>query len=116
WDCGNGAAGAIVEQLTERLPGTHLLLNTKIDGRFPSHHPDPTVPANLHELQATVIEHQCDLGIAFDGDGDRIGVIDGTGAIVWPDQVLLLLAAEILRKRPGATIIGDVKSSGVLFD
>ena len=116
WDCGNGAVGALIKRLTQGLPGRHFLLNSKVDGRFPAHHPDPSVAANLRELRAMVQAHQADLGIAFDGDGDRLGVVDESGAIVWPDQVLLLLAAEVLREAPGACIVGDVKSSRVLFE
>jgi phosphomannomutase len=103
-------------RLTARLPGRHLLLHEKIDGRFPNHHPDPTVPENLIDLQARVAEAKADLGIAFDGDGDRIGVIDGRGRILWGDQLLVLFAREVLADRPGATVIADVKASQVLFD
>ncbi len=116
WDCGNGAVGAVIEAFTQRLPGRHTLLNSRVDGRFPAHHPDPSVAENLCELQSAVVAQRADLGIAFDGDGDRIGVVDDTGAILWPDQVLLLLAADTLQTQPGATIVGDVKSSRVLFD
>jgi phosphomannomutase len=116
WDAGNGAMGDAMAALTARLPGEHILLNAAIDGDFPSHHPDPTVPENLKQLQACVLAKGCDLGIAFDGDGDRLGVIDSKARILWGDQVLLLLAREVLRHRPGATIIADVKCSQVLFD
>src|SRR5581483_8241815 len=81
WDVANGAAGEVMERLVKRLPGRHVLLNQTIDGTFPAHHPDPTVPENLVELQQTVIAEGCDLGIAFDGDGDRIGVVDARGRI-----------------------------------
>ena len=116
WDAGNGAAGAVLGALTYGLPGRHLLLNAAVDGTFPAHHPDPTVPENLTQLIDTVRAERCDLGIAFDGDGDRIGVVDGEGAILWGDQLVALLAREVLRERPGATVIGDVKASRVLFD
>jgi phosphomannomutase len=116
WDCGNGAMGAVIGSVTERLPGCHVLLNSRVDGRFPAHHPDPATADNLRELQSAVREHRGDLGIAFDGDGDRIGVVDSTGDILWPDQLLLFLATEVLAARPHATIVGDVKSSRVLFD
>ncbi len=116
WDCGNGAVGALIKRLTQALPGRHILLNAKVDGRFPAHHPDPSIAANLRELCATVRAQGADLGIAFDGDGDRLGVVDESGAIVWADQVLLLLAGEVLRHAPGACIVGDVKSSRVLFE
>ncbi len=116
WDAGNGAAGEAMAQLTARLPGKHVMLHQTIDGRFPNHHPDPTVPENLIDLQAKVAEVQADLGIAFDGDGDRIGVIDGKGRILWGDQLLVLFAREVLADRPGAIVIADVKASQVLFD
>ena len=116
WDAGNGAAGQAMTALTRRLPGRHILLNEKIDGRFPSHHPDPTVPENLKQLQTAVREHRCDLGFAFDGDADRLGVVDGQGRIVLADQMMILYAREVLQERPGSTIIADVKSSQVLFD
>jgi phosphomannomutase len=116
WDAGNGAAGETLVALTARLPGEHILLFEEIDGTFPNHHPDPTVPANLTTLRETVLEHGCDLGIAFDGDGDRIGAIDETGEILWGDQIMLLLARDVLAGMPGAPIIADVKASQVLFD
>ncbi len=116
WDAGNGSAGAALSQLVSRLPGRHLLLNEDIDGTFPNHHPDPTIPENLDQLRETVASQQCDLGIAFDGDGDRLGVIDASGRIVWGDQLLALLAVDVLRRHPGAPILADVKASQVLFD
>jgi phosphomannomutase len=116
WDCGSGATGEIVAAMAKELPGRHLLLNAEIDGRFPAHHPDPTVPRNLRQLQEAVREHGFDLGIAFDGDGDRIGVVDGEGQILWADQLMILLAETVLRERPGAAIVADVKASQSLFD
>jgi phosphomannomutase len=116
WDAGNGATADALRRLTTLLPGHHIRLNDVIDGRFPAHHPDPTEPKNLVELQETVTREKCDLGIAFDGDGDRIGVIDGKGRILWGDQFMVLLAGEVIAERPGATIIADVKASQVLFD
>jgi phosphomannomutase len=116
WDAGNGAAGEAMTVLAGRLPGRHILLNEAIDGTFPAHHPDPTVPENLEQLRNCVLAEGCDLGIAFDGDGDRIGVLDGQGRVLWGDQVMLLFARDILKGRPGATIIADVKASQVLFD
>ncbi len=116
WDAGNGAAGEAMRMLCARLPGTHVLLNAEIDGTFPAHHPDPTVPGNLQQLIRTVTAGGCELGIAFDGDGDRIGVVDGLGRILWGDQILILLARDILARRPGATVIADVKASQTLFD
>jgi phosphomannomutase len=116
WDPGNGATGDVVSVLTKKLPGAHHLINATIDGRFPAHHPDPTVPENLVQLQEEVARHGCDLGIAFDGDGDRIGVIDATGRILWGDQLMIVLARDVLERHPGAPILADVKASQVLFD
>ncbi|WP_395824098.1 phosphoglucomutase/phosphomannomutase PgmG [Elstera sp.] len=116
WDAGNGAAGDAMIRMTRRLPGRHILLNEVIDGTFPAHHPDPTEEKNLVQLKAAVAEHQADLGIAFDGDGDRIGLVDGQGRVLWGDQILALLARPVLADLPGATIIADVKASQVLFD
>jgi phosphomannomutase len=116
WDVGNGATGEVVQELTARLPGRHILLNDTIDGTFPAHHPDPTIPENLVQLQDTVAEARCDLGIAFDGDGDRIGVVDRQGRILWGDQLMVILARDVLARHPGATVIADVKASQVLFD
>ncbi|HEV8015255.1 MAG TPA: phosphomannomutase/phosphoglucomutase [Stellaceae bacterium] len=116
WDAGNGATGEALQKLVATLPGKHLLLNEVIDGRFPAHHPDPTEPKNLVQLQDAVMQNGCDFGIAFDGDGDRIGMVDGKGRILWGDQFMVLMARDIVRTRPGATIIADVKASQVLFD
>jgi phosphomannomutase len=115
WDNGNGAAGDVLTELVKRLPGQHTVLNGEIDGTFPAHHPDPTVPANLRQLIAEVLVQKADVGIAFDGDADRIGV-DDTGAILFGDQLMILLGRDVLRTHPGATIIADVKASQVLFD
>ncbi|MBV9861394.1 MAG: phosphomannomutase/phosphoglucomutase [Alphaproteobacteria bacterium] len=116
WDVGNGATGEVVQQLTRMLPGCHVLLNETIDGRFPAHHPDPTVPENLVQLQQAVAREGCDLGIAFDGDGDRIGVVDAQGRIFWGDQLMMVLAQDVLAQHPGAPILADIKASQVLFD
>jgi phosphomannomutase len=116
WDCGNGATGPLVERLVARLPGRHLLLHTRVDGRFPNHHPDPAMEENLSDLKSAVEQGGCDLGIAFDGDGDRIGVVDSAGEVLWADQLLLFLAQDLLLERPGATVVADVKSSRLLFD
>ena len=116
WDPGNGATGEIVVRLTAELPGRHYLINAAIDGNFPAHHPDPTVPENLLQLQAAVATEGCDLGIAFDGDGDRIGIVDSRGRIIWGDQLMIILARDVLLRHPGAPILADVKASQVLFD
>tara|TARA_R110000868_G_scaffold266274_1_gene525179 strand:+ start:55294 stop:56709 length:1416 start_codon:yes stop_codon:yes gene_type:complete len=116
WDCGNGAAGDVVRKLTAKLPGNHHLLFDEIDGTFPNHHPDPTVEANLVDLKALVAKLDADWGVAFDGDGDRIGVVDGQGRVLWGDQLLQIYAADVLGRLPGASIIADVKASQTLFD
>jgi phosphomannomutase len=116
WDAGNGATGEALQALAARLPGRHSLLFAEIDGRFPNHHPDPTVPANLEDLIATVRRDGAEIGIAFDGDGDRIGVVDGQGRILFGDQIMQILAADVLARHPGAPIIADVKASQALFD
>ena len=116
WDCGNGASGEIVRRLTSKLPGEHIVLFEEIDGAFPNHHPDPTVDKNLVDLIKTVREKKCDLGVAFDGDADRIGAVDENGDVLRCDNLIALYAAEVLRDMPGATIVGDVKCSKVMFD
>ncbi|MFB0613020.1 phosphoglucomutase/phosphomannomutase PgmG [Aurantiacibacter poecillastricola] len=116
WDAGNGAAGPALERLAARLPGEHHLLFTEVDGNFPNHHPDPTVEANLADLRALVAEKNLDFGVAFDGDGDRIGAIDGEGRVIWGDQLLMIYAEDLLARLPNSTIIADVKASRALFD
>ena len=116
WDVGNGAAGDALAELVAKLPGEHYVLFGDIDGTFPNHHPDPTVEKNLEDLKREVLLRGADLGIAFDGDGDRIGAIDGQARVVWGDQLLALYARAVLKDHPGATIIGDVKASQLLFD
>ena len=116
WDAGNGAAGPALEKLAARLPGEHHLLFTDVDGEFPNHHPDPTVEENLADLRNLVAEKSLDFGVAFDGDGDRIGAIDGEGRVIWGDQLLMVFAEDLLTRRKGATIIADVKASRALFD
>ena len=116
WDAGNGSAGPALEKLVARLPGEHHVLYAEVDGTFPNHHPDPTVEANLADLRALVADKQLDFGIAFDGDGDRIGAIDGEGRVIWGDQLLMIYAQDLLQRRAGATIIADVKASRALFD
>jgi phosphomannomutase len=116
WDAGNGAAGPILDMLVQRLPGQHFAIFTDVDGRFPNHHPDPTVEANLADLKQLVTDKQLDFGIAFDGDGDRIGAVDGKGRVIWGDQLLMILAVPVLEELPGATLIADVKASQAFFD
>jgi phosphomannomutase len=116
WDAGNGAAGPALELLVSKLPGEHHCLYTEVDGTFPNHHPDPTVEANLVDLRKLVADKGLDFGIAFDGDADRIGAIDGEGRVIWGDQLLMIYAEDLLKIVPGATIIADVKASRALFD
>ncbi len=116
WDAGNGAAGPVVEKLVKLLPGEHFTLFTDVDGNFPNHHPDPTEEKNLADLKTLVAEKKLDFGVAFDGDGDRIGAIDGQGRVIWGDQLLAIFAETVLKDVPGATIIADVKASQALFD
>ena len=116
WDAGNGAAGPALERLVAMLPGEHHVLFTDVDGRFPNHHPDPTEEKNLADLRMLVAAKRLDFGVAFDGDGDRIGAIDGHGRIIAGDQLLAILAEPALRAHPGAAIVADVKASATLFD
>jgi len=115
-DAGNGVGGRFALPLLQRLGCDVTCLYCEPDGRFPHHFPDPTVEDNLKDLIRLVAEKKADLGIAFDGDADRIGVISDTGEIIWGDKLLLLFARYILKERPGATIIGEVKCSQVLYD
>ncbi len=116
WDCGNGIAGHVIHELTQRIPGDHFMLYDDVDGTFPNHHPDPTVAENLVDIQNYVAKYKCDVGIAFDGDADRIGVVDNKGRILWGDQLLAILAKDVLKNHPSAAIIADVKASQILFD
>ncbi|MCE3254802.1 MAG: phosphomannomutase [Rickettsiaceae bacterium] len=116
WDVGNGATGEVIQKLIKKIKASHFLLFEEIDGSFPNHHPDPTVVENLKDLKKSVLENSCDLGIAFDGDGDRIGVLDDEGEVLWGDQLMCLFSKDVLSEYPGSTIISDVKASQVLFD
>jgi phosphomannomutase/phosphoglucomutase len=115
-DAGNGTAGPVVHQLMKRLNVEATEMFFEMDGRFPNHHPDPTVPANLRQLAAMVKEKKAELGIAFDGDSDRIGAVDENGEVIYGDMLLLIYGREILTRKPGATFIGEVKCSQVLYD
>jgi phosphomannomutase/phosphoglucomutase len=115
-DAGNGTAGPLMHRLLERLNVDALELFFEMDGRFPNHHPDPTVPANLADLQKAVRAHGADLGIAFDGDSDRIGAVDEHGNVIYGDMLMLIYGREILARKPGATFIGEVKCSQVMYD
>jgi phosphomannomutase/phosphoglucomutase len=110
-DCGSGVAGVIAPELLRALGCRPVELFCEVDGRFPHHHPDPSQPENLADLIRAVKEHGADLGLAFDGDGDRLGVIDGAGRVIWPDRQMMLYATDVLARNPGAEIIFDVKCS-----
>ena len=115
-DAGNGTAGPAMSRLLSKLNVDATELFFEMDGRFPNHHPDPTVEKNLEHLKKAVAEHQAELGIAFDGDADRIGALDEKGNVVWGDYLLLIYAREILTRKPGSTFIGEVKCSQVMYD
>jgi phosphomannomutase/phosphoglucomutase len=114
-DGGNGTGGITAPELYRRLGAEVIPIYCDVDGRFPNHHPDPTVVKNLQDLIAKVKETGADLGIGLDGDADRLGVVDGRGRILWGDQLLVIYARDILRDHPGATIISEVKASEVLY-
>lgn len=113
-DCGNGIAGTVIPEVIEQLGCEVVPLYCEVDGRFPNHHPDPSVEANLLDLKRTVAEQQADLGLAFDGDADRLGVITDSGELIWPDRLMMLYAREMLKDEPGASIVFDVKCSAHL--
>jgi phosphomannomutase/phosphoglucomutase len=115
-DGGNGSAGLVCARLLERIGATVIPLYCEPDGTFPNHHPDPTVPDNVRDLQAAVLENGADLGVGLDGDGDRIGVVDEKGNIVYGDKLLAIYAREVLKNHPGATVIGEVKCSHLLYE
>jgi len=110
-DCGNGVAGAFAPTLYTRMGCTVVPLFCDVDGHFPNHHPDPSQPDNLRDLIARLGSGDCDLGLAFDGDGDRLGVVTREGHVIYPDRQLMLFAADLLERNPGATVIYDVKST-----
>ncbi|WP_031499441.1 phosphomannomutase/phosphoglucomutase [Bryobacter aggregatus] len=116
FDAGNGTAGPTLHRLLERLNVEAVEMFFEMDGAFPNHHPDPTVEHNLEMLKDAVREHKADLGIAFDGDSDRIGAVDENGNVVWGDQLMLIYAREILSRKPGSTFIGEVKCSQIMYD
>ena len=117
WDIGNGSVGAVIDKFINKVSNAdHFIINKEVDGTFPNHHPDPTVPKNMEQLIENVISNSCDVGLAFDGDGDRLGVVDNEGSIVWADQYMLLLAKEISTLYKNPKIIMDVKCSKIFFD
>lgn len=113
-DCGNGIAGPVIPEVIRQLGCEVIPLYCEVDGRFPNHHPDPTVEANLLDLKKAVAEHQADLGLAFDGDADRLGLVTDQGEMIWPDRLMMVYAQELLRRVPGSTIVFDVKCSSHL--
>lgn len=115
-DCGNGIAGPIIPRVIEQLGCEVIPLYCDVDGRFPNHHPDPTIESNLTDLKEAVKQHKADLGLAFDGDADRLGLITNEGEMIWPDRLMMLYAKELLSRLPGATIVYDVKCSSHLED
>ena len=115
-DCGNGIAGPIIPQVITALGCEVIPLYCEVDGRFPNHHPDPTIEANLVDLKAMVAQHQADIGLAFDGDADRLGVISNLGEVIWPDRLLMLYARDVLSRNKEATIVYDVKCSSHLAE
>ncbi len=115
WDPGNGSSGDIVKKLIKHIPGKHILINSDVDGTFPSHHPDPTEEKNLIEIRRKIKKHHADIGIAFDGDGDRIGALDSQGNLISGDKLLLLFAMDLLKQKPKSKIILDVKASNLIF-
>jgi phosphomannomutase/phosphoglucomutase len=115
-DAGNGTAGPVAPAVYRRLGAEVTELFCDMDGRFPNHHPDPTVPENMTHLITAVRDRRADLGIAFDGDADRIGVVDAHGRIIWGDELLVLYARDVLERNPGAVIVSEVKCSQRLYD
>jgi len=115
-DCGNGVAGVVAPHLMEVLGCEVIPLFCEVDGHFPNHHPDPSVPKNLEDVIRTVQAEGADLGLAFDGDGDRLGVVDAKGRVIWPDRQMILYATDLLKRHPGAEIIYDVKCTRHLPD
>jgi phosphomannomutase len=116
WDPSNGATCDIIDKLCSILPGDHIIINKEIDGNFPNHHPDPTILDNMKQLIDVVVNNNCDIGIGFDGDGDRIGVIDDKGCMISGDQLISIFINNILENNKDSTIIADVKSSNMVFD
>jgi len=116
WDPGNGASAGIIGELVSHLPGRHQVINGEIDGHFPSHHPDPTIEENLSDLKNAVIKGSFEIGFAFDGDGDRLAVVDRNGRYLSSDRILALLSAPLLKAHPNAMIASDIKASNVFCD
>ena len=116
WDPGHGATAAVLSSFLKKLPGTHYAICNEVDGSFPCHHPDPSLEENLEHLKQAVLDRGADLGIAFDGDGDRLGIVDGKGKMLMGDQLLVLFARELLKKSPASRIMSEVKASRFFSD
>lgn len=113
-DCGNGVAGATIPSVFEQLGCEVIPLFCEVDGRFPNHHPDPAVESNLDDLKKMVAQEKADIGFAFDGDADRLGVVTNEGKVIWPDRLMMMYVTDLLEKKPGSTIVFDVKCTGHL--
>jgi len=116
WDPANGSGGEVISDLVKLLPGDHYVINGDIDGSFPNHHPDPTNKDNLKQIIKEIKDKEADFGFAFDGDGDRLVVVDSNGNVLLGDQLLFILSESVLKEHPGGTVVADVKSSQILFD
>src|SRR5210317_2191447 len=116
WDPGNGAIAPIIHRIVETIGGNNIILNRSIDSTFPNHHPDPTIKKNIIQISEYVKQHSFDLGISFDGDGDRVGIIDNNGELVYSDIILLLLVLDLREEKKDITAVADVKCSKILFD
>lgn len=116
WDPGNGASSGVVRNFTAGIRGHHVIINGHVDGSFPAHPPDPSTSENLSQLQEIVLDQKCDFGIAFDGDGDRLGIVDNEGSILSNSQLMVLYSLDLLNRKPNSRIIVDIKSSQILFD
>ena len=116
WDAGNGAVASILKDAVKRLPGQHITICDTVDGDFPNHHPDPAVEKNMEMLKKAVVDNNCDFGVGFDGDGDRVGIVDSEGFLLYGDQLLAILAREFLKDNPGEKVMSEVKASKVLYD
>lgn len=115
-DAGNGTGGIVAPYILEAMGCDVIPLYCETDGRFPNHHPDPTVVEYIQDLIRVTKEEKADMGVGYDGDADRIGIIDSSGNIVWGDHIMIILSRDILKRKPGAVVIGDVKSSQLMFD
>lgn len=116
WDAGNGAVAVFLKEIVAKFPGKHITICDTVDGDFPNHHPDPAVEKNMLMLKKIVIDNKCDFGVGFDGDGDRVGIIDNRGYFIYGDQLLAILARDFLKEHPGEKVMSEVKASKILYD